>query len=92
MNRIAVISVLACMAAAVSLPLSASTRSPQWPAGALDKDDPRVLAFYDGVCGRYADDNGLSGAQRDAYLANCRADMPAVFPVGYDEGSSGGGE
>jgi hypothetical protein len=51
-----------------------------------------VLAFYDGLCGRYADDNGLRGTERDAYLANCRADMPAVFPVGYDEGSSGGGE
>lgn len=92
MNRIAVISVLACMAAAVSLPLSASTTSPQWPSGTLDKNDPRVLAFYDGLCSRNADDNGLRGTERDTYLAKCRANMPAVFPVGYDERSGGGGE
>ena len=57
----------------------------------LLKDDPRVLAFYDGMCAQYADRQGLVGPARDAFVANCRASIPQVFPVGYDE-SSGGGE
>jgi hypothetical protein len=85
-------SAVALMAAAVSSPSLASTSSSQWPAGTLDKEDPQVLAFYGGLCSRYADDNGLRDAEREAYLAKCRTAMPAVFPVGYEEGGGGGEE
>jgi hypothetical protein len=84
------LSAVVALAPAASM-AAAATASPQWPAGALQKDDPRVLAFYDGMCAQYADRQGLVGPARDAFVANCRASIPQVFPVGYDE-SSGGGE
>jgi hypothetical protein len=71
---------------------SVSLGEPIWPAGALEKDDARVLAFYSGICTQWADQNGLTGDAHDAYLAKCRADVPAIFPVGYEEGGDGGDE
>jgi hypothetical protein len=93
MNRITLatclLSAAAALAPAASMAVTA-TASPQWPAGALQKDDPRVIAFYDGMCAQYADRQGLAGSARDAFIANCRASIPRVFPVGYDEAGGGG--
>jgi len=65
---------------------------PAWPAGVQKKDDQRILAFYDGQCARYADQNGLTGEKRAAFVSNCRANIPSVFPVGYAGGDGGGGD
>jgi hypothetical protein len=83
---------LVLVAVAVAAPTVSFGDQPAWPAGAQKKDDPRVLAFYDGMCALWADQNGLTGEQRDAYLTKCRMDASAVFPVGYVEEDSGGGE
>jgi hypothetical protein len=88
MKRILILA----LAGAIAAPVVWAAKGPQWPAGAEDKNDPQVLAFYDGMCAQYADNHGLSGADRDAFLTKCRADIPAVFPVGYAEGGGGGGE
>jgi len=71
---------------------SAQPGKPVWPAGAQKKDDPRVLAFYDGQCALYADQSGLAGDKREAFVSNCLASLPSVFPVGYAEGGGGGEE
>ncbi len=88
MNRILLIS----LAASIAPSLAFSAGQPTWPAGAQDTNDPRVLAFYDGTCAHYADQNGLTGVARDAYLTKCRTDMPEVYPVGYAQGGGGGGD
>jgi hypothetical protein len=88
MNRLSQLSVALCALA----PLAAvASDQPVWPSGVLDKNDARVLAFYAGVCDQWADQNGLQGEDRENYLVRCRANGPAIFPVGYEE-SSGGGE
>lgn len=69
-----------------------TTATPSWPSGALEKTDPRVLAFYDGMCEHYADRQGLIGDARGSFVTRCRGSIPKVFPVGYDESSGGGGE
>lgn len=51
-----------------------------------------LLAFYGGQCTQYADRNGLTGEEREAYLAKCRASIPNVFPAGYAPGGGGGGD
>lgn len=56
-----------------------------WPAGALDKQDPRVLTFYEDQCSRWADGQGLRDQDRSTYLARCRVNIAKVYPVGYDE-------
>lgn len=68
--------------------------SPVWPAGAQDKNDERVAAFYDGMCAKRADEHGLAGDERAAFLDKCRAESPGVYPVGYaaDDGGGGGDE
>jgi hypothetical protein len=76
----------------VSAAALAATEPVAWPAGAQDKQDSRVLAFYDAQCGHWADGQGLSGEQRSAYLERCRADAAKIYPVGYDPKSGGGGE
>ena len=83
---------LVLVAVAVAAPAVSFGDQPVWPAGAQKKDDPRVLAFYDGMCGYWADQKGLTGAKRDDYLAKCGKDASTVFPVGYVEGGDGGGE
>ena len=88
MNRFVSIVVAAALAA----PVVSFGAEPAWPAGAQKKDDPRVLAFYDGMCAQWADQNGLTGKKRDAYLAKCRTDAGEVYPVGYAQGGGGGGE
>lgn len=88
MKRFALILV----AMAVTAPIVSLGDQPEWPAGAQKKDDPRVLAFYDGMCAFWADQNGLTGTQREDYMVKCRTDASAVFPVGYVEGGDGGGE
>ena len=88
-----------CAAALVLLAASAAVfatsnppAGPQWPAGAQEKDDPRVLAFYDGMCAQYADQQGLAGTDREGFITRCRTSIPKVFPVGYSESGGGGGE
>jgi hypothetical protein len=68
----------------------AATKPGAWPAGALDKQDPRVLAFYADQCNRWADGQGLTGEQRTAYLERCGVNVAKIYPVGYDESDSGG--
>lgn len=65
---------------------------PVWPAGATDKKDPKVLAFYDGQCQYWADRQGLGGDARVAYLTTCRANASKVYAVGYGPPAVGGGE
>jgi hypothetical protein len=94
MNRLTLAAAMLTAAAAFvpgTLLAAAAGQSPEWPAGAQQKDDPRVLAFYDGMCAQYADRQGLGGDAREAFVTRCRGSIPNVFPVGYDE-SSGGGE
>jgi hypothetical protein len=80
-----------CVAAALAAPVVSFAAEPVWPGGAKKSDDPRVVAFYDGMCAKWADQNGLTGEKRDAYLTKCQADAPAIFPVGYGGGGGGGG-
>lgn len=86
------------LGAAIVTPLSSFAAKPDlqaqpmWPSGVQQKDDQRIVAFYDGQCARYADQNGLTGEKRAAFVSNCRANIPSVFPVGYAEGDGGGGE
>ncbi len=87
MNKFA----LALVAAALAVPTVSFAESPVWPAGAQDKNDERVLAFYGGMCTNWADEHGLAGDEREAFLTKCRTDAPAVYPVGYAEGDGGGG-
>jgi hypothetical protein len=68
----------------------AATEPVPWPAGALDKQDPRVLAFYEDQCSRWADGQGLKEQERSAYLERCRVNVAKVYPVGYDESDDGG--
>ena len=69
-----------------------TTTTPSWPSTALEKADPCVPAFYDGMREHYADSQGLVGDARGSYVTRCRGSIPKVFPVGYDESSGGGGE
>jgi hypothetical protein len=80
------------LAMAVAAQSAAVADQAVWLAGAQKKDDPRVLAFYEGMCTHWADQNGLTSEGREVYLAKCRADAPSVFSVGYEEGDGGGGE
>ena len=75
--------------AAAAAPLW-SAEPAAYPAGTLDKQDAKVLAFYESQCTRWADDAGLSGGDRDAYMQKCLANAPKVYPVGYGPPSSGG--
>jgi hypothetical protein len=67
---------------------NASALAPAWPSGVLDEDDPRVIAFYDGQCGAFADRQGLTGNGRQDYLAECRQNAREIWPVGWGEGGS----
>ena len=49
-----------------------------------DENSPQVVAFYQGRCNQWADENALQGAQRDAFVANCLTDIPQVWTVGMD--------
>jgi len=75
--------------ASAAVPAASPAQGPQWPAGAADKSDRRVLAFYDDMCAQYADRQGLTGDARDDFISGCRTSIPRVFPVGYDEASGG---
>lgn len=66
--------------------------APTWPAGVMNKDDPRIQSFYEGMCDRYAEQADIQDGDRDAYLAQCRERIAKVFPVGYAKGGGGGGE
>lgn len=80
------------LAALLAAPAGFAADAPVWPNGVATKDDPMLLAFYGGQCTQYADRNGLTGEQREAYLAKCRASIPNVFPAGYAPGGGGGGD
>ena len=76
----------------VSAAALSATEPVAWPAGAQDKQDPRVLAFYEAQCNNWADGHGLPAEQRGAYLQQCRVSAAMVYPVGYDLKSGAGGE
>jgi hypothetical protein len=76
----------------VSAAALSATEPAAWPAGAQDKQDPQVLAFYEAQCNKWADGQGLSAEQRGTYLQQCRVNAAMVYPVGYDLKSGGGGE
>lgn len=61
-----------------------------WPAGTLDKKDPRIADFYQAQCSRWADDSALAGDERSAYLDKCVANAAKTYPVGYAAGGGGG--
>ncbi|MCB1831788.1 MAG: hypothetical protein H6964_03330 [Chromatiaceae bacterium] len=87
MKSIATISVILALAAPM---LSSASENP-WPKGAIEKDDPRVLAFYERVCNQWADKNGMADELRKAYLEKCKSEAPSIFPVGYAEDAAGDG-
>lgn len=49
-----------------------------------DENSPAVVAAFAQICNQWADEHGLAGQAREAYVAQCRADMPATHPVGWD--------
>jgi hypothetical protein len=55
------------------------------------EDSPRVLAFYQAQCERYAEADWLKADQRSGFVAQCMKDMPSAWPVGWDK-SPGGDE
>ena len=57
----------------------------QWPTGALNENDTRVVAFYNAQCAEWADGNGIAGGNRDGYIAKCIKEMPELYPVGYEK-------
>ncbi len=63
---------------------------PEWPAGTMDENDPRVLAVYKAQCTQWAEENQLIGDAKTAYIANCQKDMPDMWPVGFEKSSGGG--
>jgi len=56
----------------------------QWPTGAQDPQDTRLVAFYNDQCASWADDNKLTGPARDNYIAKCLKEIPDLYPVGFD--------
>ncbi|MCB1786486.1 MAG: hypothetical protein KDJ33_09555 [Gammaproteobacteria bacterium] len=84
----------AALSAALTLfavPVLAASEAIVFPADATLPDDPRVTAFYGAQCEQWADARGLQGIERQSYVDGCRANGPAIWPVGSEE-SSGGGE
>ncbi|KPK56302.1 MAG: hypothetical protein AMS22_01725 [Thiotrichales bacterium SG8_50] len=63
--------------------------APQWPQNAENEQDPRVVAFYEGRCTNFADEQGLSGTERENFIAQCRHNAPEVWPVGLDHKDGG---
>ena len=59
--------------------------APQWPQNAANEQDPRVVAFYEGRCSNYADQQGLTGTERENFITQCRTSAPEVWPVGLDQ-------
>lgn len=57
----------------------------EWPADALDENDPNVIAYYKATCEQWAGEENLSGANRDEFIKGCVADAPQIWPVGIDE-------
>jgi len=82
MKKIALISLFTVFCA----PAAYSSGSAVWPAEVIEKDDPGLMAFYDGQCAQYADQNGLTGEARQTYVQSCRSRMSDVFPAGQAEG------
>ena len=72
-----------CAGAAV-----AASEGVTYPAGAASDTDDRVAAFYAGQCASFADQRGLTGSDRQDYIANCQANGPAIWPVGEEPSSS----
>lgn len=62
--------------------------SPQWPQDAENEQDSRVVAVYQGRCGQYADEQGLSGTERENFITQCLQSAPQVWPVGLDQSDS----
>jgi hypothetical protein len=80
------------LAVLLAAPTVFAADAPVWPSGVAAKNDPALIAFYGAQCNQYADRNGLTGKQREAYLTECGSAMQKVFPVGYAPGGGGGGE
>lgn len=62
----------------------AAQRAPEWPADATKENDPRVVAFYQGRCNQWAEENGLEAEARSNFVENCLQAAPTVWPVGED--------
>jgi hypothetical protein len=60
---------------------------PQWPQNAENEQDPRVVAFYEGRCGNFADRQGLTGTDRENFITQCRVNAPELWPVGLEQES-----
>lgn len=78
------LTLLLCAAPALAL----ASDGPVWPAQVIQKDDPRLAAFYDAQCADYAR-RGLTGLDAEQFHAQCLKTIKAVFPAGL--GSAGGG-
>lgn len=72
-------------------PLVAVADQIAFPNDAIDPQDPRLAGFYAGQCDQWATTQGLKGIERQNYIDGCRANGPAIWPVGTEQ-SSGGGE
>ena len=70
--------------AATLLAVAGTALAAEYPAGARSEDEPQMVAFYQSQCTGYADENGLQGDSRDAFIANCMKNAPAALPVGID--------
>lgn len=58
-----------------------------YPAGAQSEKDPKVIAYYQGQCDKYATAQGLQGKPRNAFVQKCLVDAPKVWPVGTEPAS-----
>ena len=75
--------------AATSTPLLAAISEPQWPAGATNDNDPRVVAFYQAQCQQWATEGQMAGQNQSDYVAKCLTNAPSIWPVGQEQGGPG---
>lgn len=78
---LAALTVAGCSAAlAAQIPV-------EYPSGARDQRDPRLVAFYQARCTEFAAANGTATKDRDGYVGWCADQMAQVMPVGTVEPS-----
>lgn len=69
--------------AAAQIALAADPAEPS--LNGADSGEPQVVAFYDRQCNRMADQNGLQGEARDAFLQDCLENAADTWPVGQEK-------
>ncbi len=72
------------------LALALICNAPAWAGDSVfaapnTEETPAVVAAYEKQCSAWADEQKLSGTQRDDFVKNCVKEMATVWPVGYDE-------